>query len=124
MKKKYDKHEVNLIKLVPERIIGFEIHDDSSVTILKPRFTGKLAKRFIEPRARVKTFKVDLDEIGSAVWALCDGKRNVGEIGREMKEKFGDAIEPCFDRLAIFFAHLEASEFIRYSNLDSLKEGK
>lgn len=122
-RKKKTMAEVNLIELVPERTIEYETREDSLVTILKPRFTSKLARRFIEPRARVKTFKIDLDEIGSAVWNLCDGKRTVGEIGEEMKARFGDRIEPCYDRLALFFANLEASGFIKYLNIDALRKG-
>ena len=121
-RKRGSKGEVNLIELVPERSIDYETREGTLVTILRPRFTGRLARRFLEPRTKVKTYRVDLDEIGSAVWNLCDGERTVGEIGKEMRAMFGEDIEPCYDRLAVFFANLEASGFIRYVNMDEVAD--
>jgi ribosome recycling factor len=61
--------------------------------------------------------KVKLDDMGSEVWLLCDGTRNVKEIAELLKEKFKERIEPCHDRLGIFFQQLEMARFISYKNL-------
>ncbi len=35
-----------------------------------------------------------------------------------MRRRFGDRIEPCYERLGLFFQQLEANRFITYSNLE------
>ena len=36
-----------------------------------------------------ETRKVQLDEIGSAIWAMCDGENSVSVISRVLSEKYG-----------------------------------
>ena len=113
--------DVNLLELVPERIVGSEKGEDGTVTILAPRFHNRLLKRLIEPRLKRPHMMIRLDEIGTAVWERIDGERSVGEIGVMLRERFGERIEPCHDRLAIFFTQLELSRFIRYRNLEQVR---
>ncbi len=121
MKKKKDiESEVNMLELVPERLVDHEEDDGDVITLLSPRFKSRLMKKLLESRLKNRFLKVKLDEIGSSVWLLCDGHRSIGEIGEMMRERFGDKIEPCYDRLSVFFSQLEISRFIRYSNLEEL----
>lgn len=120
--KKKTSPEVNLLELIPMRLLEYETGEDGLVTLFAPRFKSRIVKRILGSRLKNKFIKIRLDEIGSAVWELCDGKRNVNDIGEEMKKECGDKIEPCFDRLALFFNQLECSEFIRYANLEELRE--
>ncbi|MFQ5824990.1 MAG: PqqD family protein, partial [bacterium] len=53
-----------------------------------------------------------LDELGSFVWEHCNGLENVQEIGEKLKEKYGDKVEPVFNRLSIFLKRLEKSKSI------------
>jgi hypothetical protein len=122
MKKKKEMPEVNLLELVPERTVDSETGEDGIVTVLGPRFKSGLLRKLIEPRLKNPFLKIKLDEIGSAVWSNIDGERNVGLIGEILKERFGDDIEPCFERLSMFFTQLELSRYIRYRNLESVRE--
>ncbi len=121
-KKKKTRSEVNLLTLVPERLVEHELGEDGIVTILAPRFTNRIMKRLVESRMKKRYVRIKLDEIGSAVWLLCDGRSDVGRVAEAASERFGERIQPCHDRLALFFAQLEVSEFIRYSNLESARE--
>ncbi len=112
------KADVNLLELVPRRTVEHEIDEAHLVTVLMPRFTNRFLKRWLVPRHRSPHIKIKLDEIGSEVWLLCDGRRNVGEIASLMREKFGEKIEPCNDRLGVFFRQLEQASFISYTNLE------
>jgi hypothetical protein len=114
--------EVNLLDLIPERIIEFEISDDGLVTLLAPRFRNKLLKKWLQPRLKRPYLRVKLDEIGSAVWLLCDGKRTVKEIAGPLRERFAEKIEPCFDRLSVFLRNLEGNRFICYVNYEACLE--
>ena len=114
--KKKRKSEVNLLDLIPGVAVEFEVNESRIVTILAPRFHGRFARWFLGRGLGSSCYRVTLDEIGSEVWLLCDGKRNVGEIGELVKAKFQERIEPCYDRLAVFFRQLEQAEFISYVN--------
>ncbi|MBU8920913.1 MAG: PqqD family protein [Bacteroidales bacterium] len=122
MSNKDKPSEVNLLKLIPTRLMEYETGDDGLVTIIAPREAGRIMKTILRNRVKRKITKWALDDIGSAVWNLCDGERTVGAIGEIMKEDFGERIEPCFDRLALFFGQLEGARYVEYRNLESLKE--
>lgn len=111
--------EVNLLDLIPERMIEHEVGDDNLVTLLAPRFKSAFMRKWLQPRLKRPFLKVKLDEIGSAVWLLCDGKRSVKEIAHPLRERFKEKIEPCYDRLGLFMRNLEANHFICYVNYES-----
>jgi Coenzyme PQQ synthesis protein D (PqqD) len=112
------KREVNLLELVPQRIAEHETDEAGIVTVLMPRFRNRIMKRLIEPRHRSPFIRIKLDEIGSAVWLLCDGRRNVREIAEQLRDQFKEKIEPCNDRLGLFFRELENARFISFVNLE------
>ena len=60
--------------------------------------------------------KVELDEIGSFVWAQIDGKKNIYDICQIVKGHFGDKIEPVFDRVGKFFSYLKLSVMVEFKN--------
>lgn len=69
--------------------------------------------RWLVPLFGKKTFRLKLDDYGSFVWQACDGRTTVEEIGVQMKEKFGNAVEPVYERIGRFIQSLDHSEFIR-----------
>lgn len=120
-KKKARDPDVNLLELVPEQIVQSEKSDDGVVTILGPRFNSGFMKRLVGSRMKSPHFKISLDDVGKTVWENIDGEHNIGKIANILREKFGEKIEPCNDRLAIFFTQLEMSSYIRYTNLEEVK---
>ena len=58
---------------------------------------------------------IHLDNTGSFVWPLIDGQKDIIEIGKLVKEEFGDEAEPLYERLAKFFQILESYKFITFS---------
>ena len=113
--------EVNLLDLIPERIVEHEVGDDNLVTLLAPRFKSGILRKWLQPRLKRPFLKIKLDEIGSAVWLLCDGKRTVKDIAQPLQERFRDSIEPCYDRLGVFLRQLEGARFIRYINYEACR---
>ncbi len=122
MKQKKKKPiEINFLDLIPRCLIEYEISDEKLVTLLTPRFGNRLLKKLLEPRLKNRFLKIKLDEIGSAAWLLCDGTRDIKTIGRNLQERFAEQIEPCYERLDIYFRQLEGSKFICYSNLEECR---
>ncbi|MEE9390229.1 MAG: PqqD family protein [Candidatus Aminicenantaceae bacterium] len=70
--------------------------------------------RHLLPRLKNPKYKINLDDFGSFLWELCDGTTTVQELSECMKDKFGDKIEPLYDRLALFLQSLERNRFIVY----------
>lgn len=65
-----------------------------------------------------KVSHIDLDQYGSYVWKLIDGKRNVKEIGQCMKKKFGEAAEPLYPRLVQYLRILRNNKFVLFGKLE------
>ncbi|MBQ8740036.1 MAG: PqqD family protein [Clostridia bacterium] len=55
---------------------------------------------------------IHLEEFGSFIWPLIDGKRNILQIGKLVHEHFGDKAEPLYERLSQYFKILEGNGFI------------
>jgi hypothetical protein len=103
--------EKNLLELIPIRCVGYELREDGTVSLLIPRFKNKFLLNFL-PKTKSPFVKINLDQYGTGFWQTLDDKRNVEEIGSILKEKFGDAIEPVFERLNIFIFQLRRQGFI------------
>ena len=58
--------------------------------------------------------QVHLDENGSFVWPLIDGKRSITDIGVLVDEKFGEAAHPLYERLAVVFRTLDSYGFVSW----------
>lgn len=113
--------DVNLLDLIPKRVMRFEESDDGLITIYKPKFKNKLMAKFITSKLKSPDYKVNLDQFGSFVWKQCDGKNTVEQIGELLKQKFEGDIEPVYDRLAVFIQSLARYKFIEYKNYNSMQ---
>lgn len=92
-----------------------EIDSGGNVTIFKENkgvfyfITQKFLKK---PRVS----QIHLDEMGSFVWPLIDGKNTVADIATLVKEHFGEKAEPLYDRLLKYMDMLENCGFIVFTN--------
>ena len=83
------------------------------VTLIVPKFTGKLGKSFCKVLRRENTFEAHLDKLGSAIWNSCDGTRLVKEILAEVTKRFPE--EKNIDqRLFLFLQQLKALNYLTY----------
>lgn len=96
-----EQKDKNLLTLVPNRIREFEMEGEK-VVVLLPRFSSGWASRHIQPRLKKPTMKVKLDEIGTMVWQLIDGRRTVMEITEKVGEHFGERVTPPHERVGMF----------------------
>lgn len=110
---KKNKISANYLEKVPVRVehIGWTADDNGAVTLevenkgLFNRIAQKLFKR-------PKISYIHLDKNGSFVWQQIDGQKSIVKIGEAVKEHFGDAAEPLYERLAQFFKILESYRFV------------
>ena len=55
---------------------------------------------------------VHLDETGSFLWPLIDGRQTVCDLAGPLKERFGEAAEPLYPRIAKYFQILQSYGFV------------
>jgi|Deesub1362B_J571_1020462.scaffolds.fasta_scaffold02485_4 hypothetical protein len=120
MIRKRDKESatLNLLALIPCHNCEYRKDEEGNVTLLVPKFKSRFLRAFFERLGFGTHVYVHLDEIGSAVWNLIDGKRTVEEIGRELRSAFGERIEPLYDRLSMHLQTLDRHKFIVFLNVE------
>lgn len=108
--------EINLLELKPVRSCEWE-KEGERVSLVVPRFRFSLLRRWLLPRLKKPYYRIGLDAVGTLVWEDCDGRNTVKEIGEKLRSRFGERIEPVYDRLELFLSQLERNSFIEYSEL-------
>jgi hypothetical protein len=107
---------MNLFELVPEQIRSFEELEDGTIDVLIPRYGRGAIGRVLKKVLSDRPVRIHLDDIGTSVWRLCDGKRSVHEIGQSLHKEFGQRIEPVYDRLETFLKQMKRADIIEWKN--------
>ena len=89
----------NLLKLVPVRCAEEIGRIDECARVEFPRFRSAFGRLFGKLFRSSETIKLTLDDKCTAVWDIIDGRRNVESIGAKLKARYGDDIEPLYERL-------------------------
>jgi hypothetical protein len=118
-KKDREKYkDVNYLELTPYRLYEHEQKEDGLINILVPKFTNKIMANLLMPRIRHPYIKANMDEIGTATWLEIDGQQNVRQIADNLAEKFGDKIQPVYERLTMFLTQLYKAGFILFKEIE------
>jgi hypothetical protein len=113
---------VDFAVLVPERRAASEPGGDPGrVVLLQPRYQGWLLGRLLQPRlpAHKKYLRVPLEERGSFLWALVDGRRTVADLVAAFEAEFPDERAQAGERVAGYLYHLAAHGFLGFANLET-----
>ena len=112
-KKKAD----NFLDYIPKHNSLYEYRTNEKgmieVGMLNRGLFNRIAQIFFK---RPKISWIELEGMGSFIWNQIDGKRNVYEIGKLVKEKYGQEAEPLYERLSTYIKILHNSCFIVYEN--------
>jgi len=112
------KNKENFLDFIPISKVGFEVNEETGlISLLIPRFKSEFALKYLIPKKKSKFIKANLDEYGSFIFQEIDGKRDVLEISNLMKEKYGDQVEPVFDRVSKFLGNLFRYKLIEFQKL-------
>ena len=108
------KEKINLLDVVPcigEHIVT-EKEGELSV-IAFPRFKNKFMQKYFIPKSMPPFIRIHLEEHGTAVWDLIDGRRTVREIVEALADHFNHE-ENYGSRVTIFLSQMQAKEIIVY----------
>jgi len=115
MKKKKNVISQNYLEKIPVRPerIKWSV-DEAGIVTLDIENTGLfnfMAQKLLH---KPKVSHIHLDEMGSFVWPLLDGEKNIIELGKMVEEQFGEKANPLYERLAKYFQILDSYQFIEW----------
>jgi hypothetical protein len=116
-RKKKKLEGLNYLELTPYHLYEGETEQSGFVSVLIPRFTNKALVRYLSPRLKNPHVKAKLDEFGSEVWILIDGQKNVEQIAKALKQKFGERVDPVHERLTKFLTQMYNYSFISFKEI-------
>ena len=111
---KNKKQQRNYLEMIPVRNPEINwITDDKGIITLEIENKGaanRIAQKLLK---KPKITYIHLDENGSFVWPLIDGKKNVTDIAQLVDEHFGEKAKPLYERLVKFLQILESYNFAK-----------
>ena len=113
MKSKKTVINSNYLEKIPQKAnIPYKTENDKIVLEIENKgFVNFIAQKlFKKPRVSF----VHLDELGSFIWPLIDGQKDIIAIGKEVEKHFGEKANPLYERLASYFRVLESYKFISF----------
>jgi len=73
---------------------------------------GNLLTRLFGVKDKELIYRIDLDEIGSFIYPICDGKNTIAEIIVKTEERFGERVLPANERVTLFIKQMKSRKFI------------
>ena len=108
----------NFLNFVPSKSQKYKWDDqDGNVTIYVENrgFFNFLAQKLLK---KPRVSQIHLEEMGSFIWPLIDGKKNIYDIGQLVSKHFGDKAEPLYPRLVKYFKMLKDYDFVELKKPD------
>lgn len=115
MKKKKEIISNNYLEKIPSRPAHIMWSaDENGMVTLDVENTGLMNRIAQKLFRKPKVSHIHLDEMGSFVWPLLDGEKNIIELGKLVEERFGEIASPLYERLAKYFQILDSYSFIEW----------
>ncbi len=89
--------------------------NESEIIVLEIKNKGvfnKIAQKLFK---KPPVSYVTLDEMGSFIWPVIDGEKDITAIGVLVEEHFGEKANPLYERLAKYFQILHSYGFIKFN---------
>ena len=113
--KKVKKNAGNYLDRIPARSEKIRWSSDEAgivtLDIENKGFFNLIAQKFFK---KPRISHVHLDKMGSFVWPILDGEKDITAIGILVKEHFGEEAEPLYERLAKYFQILDSYSFVEW----------
>ena len=101
-----DNEEILNLKFKVCDNIEYKVDENRIVTILEKQ-DHKIQRFFRKLKFKIPLYKeIDFDEISSEVFLQIDGDKTVKEIGDNLEKKYGEKVNPLYERLLIFLNHI------------------
>lgn len=112
---KNKKKSENYLLKVPSKNPSFPFSQDGNgIVTLEVENKGAMNRVFQKLFKKPKISYIHLDEMGSFIWLLIDGEKDIIKIGEEVKEHFKEKAEPLYERLSKYIKILESYSFVTF----------
>lgn len=113
MSKEKQKKDDNFLLYIPsKKHEKWELKDGKVFLIFEHnKAIEKFARWLVK---KPNTSDIELDDIGSAVWQLIDGEKNIYDIGQELLNRFGEGCQPVYERLIMYIRYLNKKGWISF----------
>jgi hypothetical protein len=112
---KKNKKSENYLERVPVRPqwLNWTSSENSVVTldIENKGVFNRIAQLILK---KPKVSHIHLDEVGSFIWTITDGEKNIAELALIAQKEFGEKINPLYERIAQYFKILDSYGFIEW----------
>lgn len=114
-----------ILSLRPRRTVETWKVDEASgwVVVTHPKALGALEARLTRLLRGSTVVNRPLDEYGSAIWLMCDGRHTVEEIARSLEERFRERFEPALPRTLKFVEVLAQRRLVTVDRDDAAVAG-
>jgi hypothetical protein len=85
---------------------------EQRVIVLRPRFGESRWGRRLAAWLGLSEYRIRLDEIGSYIWHHCDGRTPAARLVQQLREEFGERVEPAEQRLQHFILQMRRARMI------------
>ena len=103
----------NYLEKIPQHKEGLAwSQDEKGIVTLEVENKGlanSIAQKLLK---KPKISYIHLEEFGSFIWNVIDGKRDIIAIGKLTRERFGEKAEPLYERLSQYIKTLESYRFV------------
>jgi hypothetical protein len=109
----------NLLELTPVRLHQNETGEEGRTVLLVPKFKNADIGRFMLGN-RAAFFRIKLDDMGSEVWNVIDGKSKVADLISRLQDKWKETPEKTEElerRFAAFLGQLYDNRYITFKEL-------
>ena len=103
----------NYLERIPCRTDGiiWSVDEDGKVTLeIENKGVFHSMAQILLKKPRISY--IHLDEMGSFVWPLMDGKTTIIALGEAVEKRFGETAHPLYERLIKYLQILESYQFL------------
>lgn len=105
----------NLLNYIPHRCYPYEVDDQGLVTLFIPRFGKSKVGVWLQRVCHLPDIRISLDPMGSFIWQACDGNLSLGSIALQLKDAFGEKVEPLYPRFITFVRQMVRNKLVELS---------
>ncbi len=99
---------LNIVFKISENI-EYEVNENGIVTVIEKQ-DHQIQNLFRKLKFNIPEYKkIELDEYASTVFLEIDGTKTVNELGNILQIKFGEKVNPLYERLLVFLNHIDVN---------------
>lgn len=90
--------------------VEYKVNEVNKIVTVLEKQDCKIQRFFRKLKFKIPMYKeIEFDEYSSEVFTQIDGNKTVKEIGENLQLKYGDKVQPLYERLLVFLDHIDVN---------------